>query len=154
MRGSKYRDADRVRALGIAVVEGPRAASEATGIPERTIYAWQESEEFAELRKRTKEQVAEEWWAIVQRGFRRTADLLDGATDAQKVAVATAIIADKMLLIRGEATGRIESVNLSDDLPADVKRELRARLDRSVRGESELGRTEGDPVRAGAPVDS
>ena len=154
MRGKKRPTSERIRALGIAVVDGPQAASLQTGIPRPTIIGWMDTAEFDELRRRTKEQVADEWWAIVQRGFRKTAELLEGTTDSQRAATATAIIADKMLLIRGEATGRIESVNLTDDISADTKRELRARLARSVRGESELAGATGDLVGVGEPVDS
>ena len=116
MRGKKRSQSDRIHALGIAVVEGVPAASQATGIPERTIRQWQDTPEFAELRQRTKEQVADEWWAIVQKGFRRVAALLDGTDDIQKAATATAIVTDKMLLIRGEATSRTESKDLTHDL--------------------------------------
>jgi hypothetical protein len=117
---------ERARAVGIALVDGVPAAAAATGIPDRTIYEWQESPEFAELRERTKEQVADEWWAIVQQGFRKTAELLGGTTDAQRAATATAIIADKMLLIRGEATSRTESRSLSDVLDDHERATLRS----------------------------
>lgn len=135
MKGKKRPASERAKALGIAAVDGVAAASEQTGIPESTIYQWQDSPEFVELRNRTKEAVVDEWWGIVQQGFRKTAELLGGTTDAQKAATATAIIADKMLLVRGDATSRIENVSLTDGLSADTKRELRDRLARSVLGE-------------------
>lgn len=69
-------------------------------------------------------------------------------------AVAFAVLIDKFRLEVGEATDRTESVNLTDGLSNDVKRELRERLARSVRGESEPDGTPGDAQRAGARVDS
>lgn len=154
MKGKKRPLSERTRAVGIALVDGVPAAAEMTGIPERTIRQWQESDEFADLRRRTREEVAEEWWAIVQMGFRRVAHLLTGTDDLQKAAVASAIIADKMLLIRGEATSRYESVSLTDGISADEKRELRERLARSVHSESVVAGEAGDPVGVGAGVDS
>ena len=130
MRGKKRPTSERMEALGIAVVDGPAAASQQTGIPEDTIYGWTQTEEFKELQARTKEAVADEWWAIVQRGFRKTAELLEGTTDSQKAATATAIIADKMLLIRGEPTS-IAHLNLAEGMD-DHEREL---LSDAIRGE-------------------
>lgn len=150
MRGKKRPDADRARALGIAVVAGVPAAAEATGIPQSTIYVWQESDEFVELRKRTKEQVVEEWWAIVQRGFRKTAELLDGTTDAQRAATATAIIADKMLLIRGDATSRTETRSLSDVLDDHERATLKSIVIGELADREAAGSDSGDGVDAGA----
>lgn len=127
MRGKKRPTADRTRALGIAVVDGAAAASQRTGIPENTIRTWMDTPEFVELRERTKEQVTGEWWAQVQKAFRRSIELLDKTDDPVKAATAGAIIFDKMSLSRGEATARTEAKNITDDLPVNVKRELRRR---------------------------
>lgn len=99
--------------MGIALVEGVPAASASTGIPERTIYVWQESEEFAELRARTKDQVADEWWAGIQKGFRAVIAGFDGDDPLQQKATAAAILFDKLALMRGEATSRSESRDLT-----------------------------------------
>ena len=116
MRGKKRPLNERARAVGIATLAGGAEASRQTGIPERTVQEWAASPEFAVLRARTKDQVVDEWWAIVQEGFRRVRELLGNAEDVQKVATATAIITDKMLLLRGEATSRTENVSLTDGL--------------------------------------
>ena len=150
MRGKRRPDSDRARALGIAVVEGVPVASEQTGIPERTIRLWQESAEYAELRQRTKEQAVEEWWAIVQRGFRKTAELLEGTTDSQRAATATAIIADKMLLIRGDATSRTETRSLSDVLDDHERAILSSVIDRELADRETAGSDSGAGVDAGA----
>lgn len=68
-------------------------------------------------------------------------------------AIAFAVLLDKYRLEVGEATGRTETMSLTDGLSNDVKRELRERLARSARGESELDGTSGDPGRAAAGVD-
>ena len=91
--------------------------------------------ELAELAERTKDQVVAEWWAIVQKGFRRVEQLLDSTDDAQKAATATAIITDKMLLIRGDATSRTETRSVND-LDDHEREALRVAID------AELARTE------------
>lgn len=68
-------------------------------------------------------------------------------------AIAFAVVLDKYRLEVGEATGRTETLSVTDGLSDDVKRELRTRLARSVRGESEPDGTPGDPERAGTAVD-
>jgi hypothetical protein len=90
-----------------------------------------ESPEFGELRQRTREAATDELWAIVQKGFRRVGELLTDTDDLQKTAVATAIVTDKMLLLRGEATSRYESRDVTLDLD-DHERSL---LNDAIRGE-------------------
>ena len=151
MRGKKRPSSERARAVGIALVDGATAASEATGIPRPTIIGWRDSPEFDELRQRTKEAVADEWWAIVQQGFRRVATLLVDTNDLQKAAVATAIVADKMLLIRGEATTRAEVSNFngrSDHETAAISELLR----RAVEESGEPGSAEGVPGQVAVEV--
>lgn len=144
MRGKKRPTSDRARAMGIAVVDGASAASEATGIPRTTVKSWMDTPEFADLRHRTREAATDELWAIVQKGFRRVGELLTDTDDLQKTAVATAIVTDKMLLLRGEATSRYESRDVTSDLD-DHERQL---LGEAIRGE--LARRTDSPVAGDA----
>lgn len=144
MRGKKRPSSERAKAVGIALVDGATVASEATGIPRPTIIGWRDSPEFDELRQRTREVATNELWAFVQKGFRRVGELLDSADDVQKTATATAIIADKMLLLRGEATSRYESRDVTSDLD-DHERGL---LNDAIRGE--LARRTDSPAEGDA----
>ena len=144
MRGKRTPDKLRAKAVGLALVAGVPDAAKAMGVSERNIRRWKQDPEMAELVQRTKEAVTEEWWGVIQKGVRRVADLLDAAEDVQKVATATAIVTDKMLLIRGEATSRTESTLLqgrSDHeqrLLADIiNRELEGRADAHAPGDQE-----------------
>lgn len=154
MRGSKYPTKDRARAVGIALVDGVPAASQATGIPVRTIYDWKESPEFAELRTRNKDAVTGEWWAGVQLAFRRTIELLGQTEDPVKAATAGAIMFDKTALARGEATMRSETRTWTDNLSDDEKGRLRDWIDSldGPAGTSESGAATGTPSAAGAEV--
>ena len=116
MRGRKRPADERARAVGIAVLTGASEAARQTGIPERTIAQWVESDEFAKLRERKKDEVAEEWWAGVQTAARSIIKDIDSASVRDR-AVAFGILVEKMLLVRGEATARTESRSLTDDLP-------------------------------------
>jgi transposase-like protein len=108
MRGRKRPMAERARAVGVALLDGASEASRKTGLPESTIRQWMGRPEFAELRERTKEAVAEEWWAGVQHGFRRVIEAFDEEADVQKKATAAAILFDKIALMRGDVTSRSE----------------------------------------------
>lgn len=130
MRGKKRPTADRTRALAVAAREGVAEASRQTGLAKSTIHQWMQTPEYEQLRTRTKDQVAEEWWAIVQQGFRRTAELLARTEDVQKAATATAIIFDKLALSRGEATARTESRSLTDALNDNERKRLRDWIDK------------------------
>lgn len=126
MRGKKRDLSERSQAMGIALVTGnAREASRQTGVPARTIQEWTNDEQFAQLRARTRDEVASEWWGIAQQGFRRVQELLGSTTDVAKAATATAIITDKMLVIMGEATSRYETRDLTntfDDHELDLLR--------------------------------
>ena len=100
--------------MGVALVDGPAAAARATGIPENTIREWVGRPEFAELRERTKQAVADEWWAGVQHGFRRVIEAFDQEADVQKKATAAAILFDKVAMLRGEATSRSEARDITN----------------------------------------
>ena len=108
MRGRKRPTTERTKAVSLAVVHGVAEAARQTGIPERTVHDWYHLPEFAELRDRNKEEVTAEWWAGVQKAFRRTVQLLDQTEDPVKAATAGAIMFDKMALSRGDVTTRSE----------------------------------------------
>src|SRR5437870_7576470 len=114
MRGRKRPADERARAVGIAVVSGGAEASRQTGIPQTTIHEWLDDPQFVELRKRTKDQVAEEWWAGVQRGFRAVMREFEGDAPLQAKATAAAILFDKLAMVRGEATVRSEVTQFRD----------------------------------------
>jgi hypothetical protein len=155
-RGKNRPQKERAEAVGIAVVTSIAEASRQTGIPESTVRQWYDLPEFAELRRRNKDEVANEWWGVVQKGVRRVATLLDNAEDVQKVATATAIVTDKMLLLRGEATVRTESTLLKgrsdheQQLLADlINAELERRADSDPAGDQAA-----DPVEESAATEA
>lgn len=125
MKGKKRPMAERARAVGIALVDGPQAASDATGIPRTTIVQWTALPEYDELRQKTPEKVADMFWAAVQIGVDQVA--LGLLTDAplRDKAVALGILYDKHAMMTGQATSRYESRDLTkvfDDHELDLLR--------------------------------
>jgi hypothetical protein len=143
----RYSAKERAKAVGIAAVEGVTAAERSTGIPKETIHYWANKPEFAQLRTTARETVVTELWVGIQVGVKELVSGLQGDAPLNHKADAFKSLADRYALLNGEATERIESI--TDDLPPDVKRALRERLARSVRGESVAQGTGDDAGRAG-----
>jgi hypothetical protein len=112
----RYTRSEKVKAVAAATLTSTEAAAESTGIPRRTIGYWLEQPEFAELRHKTRDGVAEEFWTTIQIGLRRIADLIPTTDDLQKVSVSLGILYDKHALLTGGATGRTESRDLTGTL--------------------------------------
>lgn len=143
MRGKKRPTTDRTRAVSLAVVHGVAEAARQTGIPESTVRQWFQLPEFEELRARNKEEVTAEWWAGIQKAFRRSVELLERTDDPVKAATAGAIMFDKMALSRGEVTSRSES--LTSGFDPSQQRRIREWLASLADSEADSGRT-GDAV--------
>jgi hypothetical protein len=110
----RYTAKQRAQAAGIAVVEGPTVAAEQTGIPRKTIEYWMDKPEFAELRHKSRESVADEMWSGIQIGLREVVKGLTGEAPLRDKSVALGILYDKHALLTGGATGRMESRELND----------------------------------------
>ena len=112
-----------------ALASSVKAASEEHGIPERTIGYWMESPEFAELRDKTRGELAAEMKVIAHLAASRLASMLrSGDVEARDVIVALGVAVDKSQLLSGEATHRTES--LTGGLNDDERARLRAAIDR------------------------
>jgi transposase-like protein len=112
----RYTAKEKARAVGIAVMTSTEAAADTEGIPESTLRYWMDKPEFADLRSKSRDSVADEFWTTIQVGLHRIADLIPLTEDLQKVSVATGILYDKHALLTGGATGRTESRDLTGSL--------------------------------------
>ncbi len=113
----RYTAKERAAAVGLATVDGVTQAEAKTGIPKTTIQYWIDKPEFAQLRTKSRDAVADEFWTVIQVGLRRIADLIPASDDLQKVSVATGILYDKHALLMGMATSRSESRDLTGTMP-------------------------------------
>lgn len=180
----EYTVEQKAAALAIYVEKGVAEAWRQTGIPKPTIASWarrghvqtdapakiQQAIEAArdrhlKLREELRYRLLEKASDLLDRMDAEHVDFkgkdveevvypIAPAAAVQNYATSVGILIDKYRLEMGEATGRTESVSLTDGLDPDTKRALRERLARSVRGESDASGAAGDPERAAEPMDS
>lgn len=134
----RYTRSEKAEAVGMAVMAGAKATSERTGIPRRTIDYWANLPEFADLRTKTREDVADQMWAAIQMGVQEVAKGILGDAPLRDKATALGILYDKHALLTGSATARTESRDITGTL-SDA--DLIAALHEAER----LAAGEGDP---------
>ena len=114
MEHRRYTQEQKAQAVGLAVITSDEAASEQLGIPRRTIGYWRNHPDFAELRQKTREDVAEQMWATIQIGVDEVAKgLQNPKAPLRDKATALGILYDKHALLTGSATSRSESRDLT-----------------------------------------
>ncbi len=155
MRGKKRPMAERAQAMGIALVNGPAAASDQLGIPESTIRLWMDRPEYAELRTKTREELAEGFKALAHLAMTQLiAQAQAGLIEPRDLTILLGVATDKHLLMSGEAISRTETRTWTDSLDDTEKQRLRDWID-SLDGPAGTGRqgeTSADPVGVGAEV--
>ena len=110
-----YTNRERAKAVGIAVVTGVSEAERQTGIPKETIHYWTDKPEFAHLRTRARELVADDMWTGVQIGLRAVIEGLQNPdAPLRDKAQALGIVYDRFALLSGEATTRSEHRDITD----------------------------------------
>lgn len=109
----RYTRKTKAEVVGMAEVIGIRPAARRAHVPESSLRRWRESPEMAQLRAEKRVDVAADMWAGVQIGMHRIIELLPQTDDVQKVAVATGVIFDKLQMMTGEATSRVETKSLT-----------------------------------------
>jgi hypothetical protein len=124
---AQYTRQEKTEAVAEASVTSIEAAAKKRGIPQTTLGYWMRHPQFAELRDKTRDQVAEQFWATIQLGLEAVAtDLADGRAPLRDKATALGILYDKYALLTGAATARTESRDLTGTLPdADLIAALR-----------------------------
>jgi hypothetical protein len=128
MKGSKYGDEARATAITLAQAKGTKTASAETGIPERTIGDWLSDPRYAELRAKTRDDIAEQSKVIAQlAGGEIASRIRAGGFKDTALVMAFGVAIDKLQLLSGEATARTEVRDLGRELSDE---ELRAELRR------------------------
>jgi len=99
--------------VALAEMKGQTAAAEETGVPLTTVNLWYHRPEYVELRTKTREDVAEQFWAAIQISLKA---VVDGIADGKlsEKAIALGVLYDKYALMTGGATGRMENRELND----------------------------------------
>jgi hypothetical protein len=114
------------------------AAGKELGIEPRYIRRWRDDPQLSEIVRKTREETAEDVTAAMVLSWARLIERLErDDIDTRDLIILAGVATDKAQLLSGNATERTETRDLTDGLPIDLKRRLRERLARSVRGESE-----------------
>ena len=150
----RYTKRQKLSAVLAADMVGVVAAEEQTGIPESTIRYWMDKPEFAEIRAKTREDLADEIKAVAHLAWQRVASsLASGEMEPRDAIFAAEKATTLQLLMSGEATERTENVSITDGLDDHEKQALgdaiRAELARRTDAET-VGPAVGDPGEAGA----
>lgn len=126
-----YSRRQKVTAVVAAEMTSTEAASEATGIPRTTLAYWMDRPEFVELRRKTREELAEESKALAHKALgeiqRRLAEF-----EPRDLTILYGVMVDKSQLLAGHATGRTETIALTDGLDDHEKATLRGILDEAL----------------------
>lgn len=109
----RYTKSEKATAVGLAMAKGTTQAAEQLGIPETTVGYWVRHPEFAELRAKTRDAVADEMWATIQIGIREVAKGITGDAPLRDKATALGILYDKHALLTGAATSRSEARDIT-----------------------------------------
>jgi hypothetical protein len=113
MARRRYTKADQARVVALAEMKGQTVAAEETGIPLTTINQWYHRPEYVDMRTKTREDVAEQFWAAIQIGLKAVVEGIEDGKLSEK-AIALGVLYDKYALMTGGATGRTESRELND----------------------------------------
>ena len=113
----RYAKREKLAAVLAAEMGGLTQASEQTGIPKSTLAYWMERPEFADLRTKTREDLADEIKTVAHLAWQRIAEALVAGTMEPRDALFAAEKATSLrLLMSGDATSRTETRDITGSL--------------------------------------
>lgn len=118
----------KLAAVMAADLVGVVEASKQTGIPHQTISYWMDRPEFGEIRRKTREDLAEEVKVATHTAWARVVELAP-TMEARDAIFAAEKGATIMQLLSGEATSRTETKDLTNTLDDHEREALRRVLD-------------------------
>lgn len=143
MPNRKYDKRTKLAAVLAADMGGVVQAERQTGIPESTIRYWMDNPEFAEIRAKTREDLAEEIRTVAHLAWSRVAQALaSGEMEPRDAIFAAEKATTLQLLMRGEATSRTENVSITDGLDDHEKSALRDAIVGELARRSDAGAAE------------
>jgi hypothetical protein len=113
----RYTKREKLSAVLAADMVGVTVAAEQSGIPKSSIAYWMDNPEFAEIRTKTREDMAEEIAVVAHLAWKRIAQsLASGEMEPRDAIFAAEKATNLQLLMSGEATERTETRSLTDGL--------------------------------------
>ena len=122
-----YTKRQKVSAVIAAEIVGAAEAAKSAGVPRSTVEYWIDSPAFAALRKKTREDMAEEMKVLVHLVMQKITARID-EFEPRDLSILFGIATDKSQLIGGQATARTESVSVTDGMDDHEREQLRAVL--------------------------
>lgn len=114
---ARYTKAQKAQAVAAATLTTVQAAAESTGVPRSTLRYWLDDPEFAALRQKSRDEVADQMWATIQIGLTEIAKgMRDPDAPLRDKVMAVGVLYDKRALLTGDATSRTESRDLTGTL--------------------------------------
>jgi transposase-like protein len=148
----RYTKRQKVAAVTAALASSVTAAAEQQGIPRKTVAYWLDSEEFADLRQKTREDLAAEMQMLAHLAASKLANaIVNGQVEPRDLIVALGVTTDKSQLLAGHATERVESKDLTDVFDDHEKRAIVQGAIRYLEGD---GPREGEEVGEDAAVEA
>lgn len=136
----RYTRTEKAQAVAEAERTSLTAASESTGVPITTLKYWFDSPAFADIRTKTREELAE---GSIAMALIAQAELVrrirSGDISDQALVAAYGVGIDKAQLLSGEATARTERRDITSDLDDHEKARLRDILDDILEEDAEAG---------------
>jgi transposase-like protein len=126
-----YSKRTKLSAVMAAEMGGVVQAERQTGIPESTIRYWMDQPEFAEIRAKTREDLADEIKTVAHLAWQRVAaSLRSGEMEPRDAIFAAEKATSLQILMTGGATARTETRDITGTLDdADVRDIIRAAED-------------------------
>ena len=113
--GRRYDKRTKLAAVVAAEMTSLTEASETTGIPKSTVKYWMDDPAFAQVRTKTREDLADEIKVVAHLAWRRIAEALrTGEMEPRDATFAAEKATSLQILMTGGATARTESRELND----------------------------------------
>ena len=113
----RYTKRTKLATVMAAEMSGLTATAEATGIPKSTVKYWMDDPAFAQVRTKTRDDLADEIKVVAHLAWRRIAEALrSGEMEPRDATFAAEKATSLQLLLTGGATARTETRDISGTL--------------------------------------
>jgi DhnA family fructose-bisphosphate aldolase class Ia len=110
----RYTKRTKLATTMAAEISGVVQAAEATGIPHQTISYWMNDPELGEIRRKTREDLADEIRTVAHLAWQRVADTIrDGSMEPRDAIFAAEKATSLQILMTGGATARTENRDIT-----------------------------------------
>jgi len=129
-RHRTYSVPDKMAAVIAADMTSTRAASSAAGVPQSTLRYWMKDPGLAQYRDKAREVLAQEMTTLAHLLLHKlVVAVQEDRLEPRDLIIALGVATDKAQLLTGQATGRLETRDLTDTLDDHEREALRGILD-------------------------